>query len=192
MSSLNPKRTVAELKDLRERTADENGAWRVAWSDTWLDGSLNLLAGLESIRRIKDDYGGRPPVTVRLVDWADEEGARFGRSLFGSSACSGSLVPDEERGRSDKDGILVKDALARCGGTWTGCSSRAASSSTPPPTWSCTSNRVRSSRAWGCRSGWCRAPSGWSATASTSAARPPTPAPPPWTAAATPSWRRRA
>ncbi len=54
-------------------------------------------------------------MTVRLVDWADEEGARFGRSLFGSSACSGSLVPDEERERRDKDGVRVEDALRRCG-----------------------------------------------------------------------------
>jgi N-carbamoyl-L-amino-acid hydrolase len=167
MSTLDPSRTVAELQDLRARTADENGAWRVAWSDTWLearawlrhktdalglethmdaagnvwhtlvgdserelligghmdsvpgggwlDGCLNLLAGLEAIRRIHHSYDGRPPVTVRLVDWADEEGARFGRSLFGSSACSGSLVPAEERGRKDRDGILVEDALARVG-----------------------------------------------------------------------------
>src|SRR5262245_4206202 len=50
----------------------------------WLDGSLNVLAGLEVLRRIASQ--GTPPVTVRLVDWADEEGARFGRSLFGSSA----------------------------------------------------------------------------------------------------------
>src|SRR5687767_4883553 len=57
----------------------------------WLDGSLNLLAGLEILRRLATQYDGRPPCTVRLVDWADEEGARFGKSLFGSSACSGSL-----------------------------------------------------------------------------------------------------
>src|SRR4029077_9808233 len=34
--SLNPKRAVAELKELRELTADENGAQRVAWTNTWL------------------------------------------------------------------------------------------------------------------------------------------------------------
>lgn len=164
---LDPKRTVAELEDLRERTADENGAWRVAWTDVWLDarawlrekldalglethmdaagnvwstlkgesdvelvigghmdsvpgggwldGCLNVLAGLESIRRIKQQYGGKPPVTVRLVDWADEEGARFGRSLMGSSAAGGTLVPDEERDRKDKDGVSLVDALKRCG-----------------------------------------------------------------------------
>ena len=64
----------------------------------WLDGCLNVLAGVEILRRIDAQYDGKPPVTVRLVDWADEEGARFGKSLFGSSACSGNLDMDEARG----------------------------------------------------------------------------------------------
>src|ERR1700736_4848585 len=68
----------------------------------WLDGGLNLLAGVEILRRINEQYRGKPPVTVRLVDWADEEGARFGKSLFGSSACSGNLDLDEARGLVDK------------------------------------------------------------------------------------------
>lgn len=167
MSPLDPKRTVRELKELRALTGDENGAWRVAWTDTWLkarefmraktdalglethmdvagnvwstlpgesdvelligghmdsvpgggwlDGCLNVLAGLETVRRISEQYGGKPPVTVRLVDWADEEGARFGRSLLGSSAAGGTLVPDEERDRKDADGVHLVDALKRCG-----------------------------------------------------------------------------
>lgn len=166
MTTLNPKRTVEELKDLRRLTADGQGAQRVAWTDTWLsarrwlrekldalglethqdqagnvwstlkgesekslligghmdsvpnggwlDGCLNVMAGLEVIRRIKDEYG-TPPVTIQLVDWADEEGARFGRSLFGSSSCAGTMNPDDERNRIDKDGIRFEDALKRCG-----------------------------------------------------------------------------
>ena len=50
-------------------------------------------------------------MTVRLVDWADEEGARFGKSLFGSSACSGKLDMDEARELKDKDGIRLPDAI---------------------------------------------------------------------------------
>src|SRR6185437_13498730 len=50
-------------------------------------------------------------VTVRVVDWADEEGARFGRSLFGSSAFSGALVIDEVRGLKDRDGVTLPEAL---------------------------------------------------------------------------------
>lgn len=164
---LEPKRTVAELKELRALTGDENGAWRVAWTDTWLkarewfesklaglpvehhydaagnnwvtlggksekalligghldsvpgggwlDGCLNVLAGLEVLRRIAEEYEGKPPVTVRLVDWADEEGARFGRSLLGSSAFAGTHTIEADRGRTDKDGIRLDDALRRCG-----------------------------------------------------------------------------
>jgi hydantoinase/carbamoylase family amidase len=79
----------------------------------WLDGCLNVLAGLEVLRRLAGE--GTPPLTVRLVDWADEEGARFGRSLLGSSACAGALQPDVERNRTDKAGIRLEDALRRCG-----------------------------------------------------------------------------
>jgi N-carbamoyl-L-amino-acid hydrolase len=79
----------------------------------WLDGCLNLLAGVEVLRHIASQ--GTPPVTVRLVDWADEEGARFGRSLFGSSSTSGHMNPDELRKLKDKDGTLLQDALERVG-----------------------------------------------------------------------------
>jgi N-carbamoyl-L-amino-acid hydrolase len=80
----------------------------------WLDGCLNVLAGLEVLRRIAEQ--GTPPVTVRLVDWADEEGARFGRSLFGSSAAAGSMRDQEElRVLRDRDGVALPDALAAHG-----------------------------------------------------------------------------
>jgi beta-ureidopropionase / N-carbamoyl-L-amino-acid hydrolase len=159
-----PGRTVAELRELQEVTGDENGAQRVAWTDTWrrarewlrgkldgtgaeetidaagnqwftlrgdseralligghidsvpnggwLDGALNVMAGVEVLRRIADE--GTPPLTVRLVNWADEEGARFGRSLFGSSAAAGSMADQEElRQRKDADGVSLPDAIAR-------------------------------------------------------------------------------
>jgi N-carbamoyl-L-amino-acid hydrolase len=77
----------------------------------WLDGCLNTLAGLEVLRNSHAQFGGRPPVTIRLVDWADEEGARFGKSLFGSSACSGNLEMDEARRLVDQDGITLLEAL---------------------------------------------------------------------------------
>lgn len=79
----------------------------------WLDGALNIVAGSAIVRRLARQ--GRPPITVRLVDWADEEGARFGRSLFGSSAASGSLNPKDLVGLTDREGIRLPDALARCG-----------------------------------------------------------------------------
>ena len=166
-ASVDPRRTISELKELRALTADDNGAQRVAFTRTWvetrswlrsklgglpvethvdqagnlwstlkglsgrslligghmdsvpnggwLDGCLNVLAGLEVIRRISARYDGLPPVTVRLVDWADEEGARFGKSLFGSSACSGTLDMAEARGLRDRDGVGLPEALREVG-----------------------------------------------------------------------------
>ncbi len=163
---LQPSRTVQELRELQELTGDENGAQRVAWTETWerarewlrgklaglaveedidtagnqwftlrggseralligghidsvpnggwLDGCLNVMAGVEVLRRLAEE--GEPAVTVRLVNWADEEGARFGRSLFGSSAAAGSMADqDELRERRDADGVALPDALAEHG-----------------------------------------------------------------------------
>src|SRR5712691_9511461 len=164
--AVDAKRTVAELRELQELTGDENGAQRVAWTDTWqqarewlpgklagtgaeetidpagnqwftlagdsdralligghidsvpnggwLDGALNVMAGVEVLRRIAEE--GKPPVTVRLVNWADEEGARLGRSLFDSSAAAGSMADQEElRARKDADGTPLPDALREHG-----------------------------------------------------------------------------
>jgi hydantoinase/carbamoylase family amidase len=164
---LDPKRTVAELKELRALTGDADGAQRVAFTGTWLkarawlreqlaglpveiatdaagnlwitlrgeseralllgghmdsvpnggwlDGCLNVMAGVAALRRIHAQYRGRPPVTVRVVDWADEEGARFGKSLFGSSACSGTLDMDEAARLKDRDGVSLPEALKNVG-----------------------------------------------------------------------------
>jgi beta-ureidopropionase / N-carbamoyl-L-amino-acid hydrolase len=164
--ALEPSRTVEELRELRELTGNEDGAQRVAWSDTWvqarewlaakvdetgaeesvdeagnqwftlrgggekalligghidsvpnggwLDGALNVMAGVEVLRRIAAD--GEPPVTVRLVNWADEEGARFGRSLFGSSAAAGTMADqDELRTRKDAEGNALPEVVSRHG-----------------------------------------------------------------------------
>ncbi|MEZ4859839.1 MAG: Zn-dependent hydrolase [Caldilineaceae bacterium] len=79
----------------------------------WLDGCLNTLAGLEVLRRIA--AAGTPPVTVRLVDWADEEGARFGHSLLGSSAVAGVLQPEAAAVLRDRDGVTLAAALREYG-----------------------------------------------------------------------------
>ena len=81
----------------------------------WLDGCLGVIAALAVIKRISNQYDGKPPVTIRLVDWADEEGARFGRSLFGSSAFAGTHSIDADRARTDSNGIRMEEALAQCG-----------------------------------------------------------------------------
>jgi N-carbamoyl-L-amino-acid hydrolase len=80
----------------------------------WLDGALNVVAGIEVLRRLAEE--GPPPLTVRLVNWADEEGARFGRSLFGSSAAAGSMADQEElRAKVDANGIALRTAVSEHG-----------------------------------------------------------------------------
>ncbi len=80
----------------------------------WLDGVLGLMTALEVVRQLAV-LPTPPPISVKFVDWADEEGARFTRSLLGSSACAGTLVPDDVRGLSDARGVTLGDALASCG-----------------------------------------------------------------------------
>jgi N-carbamoyl-L-amino-acid hydrolase len=78
----------------------------------WLDGCLGVCAALEVLRGHK---GETPKVTLKLIDWADEEGARFGRSLLGSSAAAGTLDPDAVRHLKDAEGISLPDALKENG-----------------------------------------------------------------------------
>ena len=105
----------ATLRGVSEKALLIGGHFDSVPNGGWLDGCLNVLAGVEILRRISAQYDGRPPVTVRLVDWADEEGARFGKSLFGSSACSGNLDMDEARALVDRDGVRLPDALREHG-----------------------------------------------------------------------------
>jgi allantoate deiminase len=165
MAAVDPGRVVADLRELKRLTGDDDGAQRVAWTDTWkaandwfrdelaaiegvsvetdaagnlwatapgdserfvivgghldsvpnggwLDGILNVLAGLEVLRAQAPESR---PLTLKLVSWADEEGARFGRSLLGSSAAAGSLEPDSVRGLADSDGVGLPDALREHG-----------------------------------------------------------------------------
>jgi N-carbamoyl-L-amino-acid hydrolase len=100
----------ATLKGATDRSLLIGGHIDSVPNGGWLDGCLNLIAGLEVLRRIA--AGKTPPVTVRLVDWADEEGARFGRSLFGSSAAAGTLRPDDLRNLTDRDGVKLAEAVA--------------------------------------------------------------------------------
>lgn len=79
----------------------------------WLDGALGVMSGLELIRAVAGE--GTPPVTIAVVDWADEEGARFSRSLFGSGACMGTLDVEVLRGLVDKEGGKLPEILAEHG-----------------------------------------------------------------------------
>ena len=96
-----------------ERTVIIGGHLDSVPNGGWLDGTLGVLVALEALRRY--GHGSKPPVTLRLVDWADEEGARFGRSLLGSSAAAGRLKVDEIRELRDAEGIRLEDALRDSG-----------------------------------------------------------------------------
>ena len=165
MTTFDPARVVADLRELANRTGGPEGSRRLAWTPDWLqaraflreslatlpvevdedeagnlwavlrgdrsdmlcvgshldsvpkggwlDGALGVMAGLELLRALAAQ--GTPPVTVALVDWADEEGARFSRSLFGSAACMGTLDIEVLRGLTDKEGARLPETLAQHG-----------------------------------------------------------------------------
>jgi allantoate deiminase len=102
----------ATLKGASDRTVIIGSHLDSVPNGGWLDGALGVMAGLEALRMFKDQ---RPSVTIKVVDWADEEGARFGRSLLGSSAASGSLRIAEVEGLADKTGVKLIDALRENG-----------------------------------------------------------------------------
>lgn len=81
----------------------------------WLDGAYGVMCALEVLRTLA--AGPRLPCTVALVDWADEEGARFGRSLFGSAAVAGTLEVDTVGDLVDRDGARLADVVAPWGVT---------------------------------------------------------------------------
>jgi N-carbamoyl-L-amino-acid hydrolase len=104
----------ARLEGRGERTVAVGSHLDSVPGGGWLDGALGVMAGLELLRALS--AAGEPPrCTVALVDWADEEGARFGRSLFGSSAAAGTLDPAELRGVTDTDGRPAEEVLAAFG-----------------------------------------------------------------------------
>lgn len=80
----------------------------------WLDGCLGVLAGAEVLRGLYRD-GVELPVSISVVDWADEEGARFGRSLFGSGAVGGTLEIDAVRDLVDNQGRRLGEVVSEHG-----------------------------------------------------------------------------
>jgi hydantoinase/carbamoylase family amidase len=83
-------------------------------SGGWLDGALGVLAAA-GVMRSWVSSGQRPPRSLALVDWADEEGARFGHSLFGSSAFSGTFDAPHAGELCDQTGQRLADVVAADG-----------------------------------------------------------------------------
>jgi N-carbamoyl-L-amino-acid hydrolase len=80
----------------------------------WLDGAFGVMGAL-GVLRAWAGAEAQPPRTLALVDWADEEGARFGRSLFGSSAAAGTFDPAELANARDAEGRHPPGVLAENG-----------------------------------------------------------------------------
>jgi hydantoinase/carbamoylase family amidase len=78
----------------------------------WLDGALGVMAALEVMRAAASE---RERHAVTLVDFADEEGARFGRSLFGSAAVAGTLDVQAVEGLRDAEGRSIREVVAEHG-----------------------------------------------------------------------------
>ncbi|MGH2988012.1 MAG: M20/M25/M40 family metallo-hydrolase, partial [Solirubrobacterales bacterium] len=166
--AIDARGVIADLRELERRTADERGAQRLCWSETWraarvflgellaeigiepetdeagnlwarldgaepgapalalgshldsvpdggwLDGALGVMAAL-AVLRAHAAVDSPPPRGLVLVDWADEEGARFGRSLFGSSAFAGTLDPAELGELRDAEDRPIAEVLAANG-----------------------------------------------------------------------------
>ncbi|HEU0024496.1 MAG TPA: Zn-dependent hydrolase [Thermoleophilaceae bacterium] len=165
MTKVDPRRVIADLRELERRTGGPDGARRLCWTEDWsaaraflrerlaeldgvrpeedeagnlwarlpgrgpetvavgshldsvpgggwLDGALGVMAALEVLRVAAESGAER---SVALVDFADEEGARFGRSLFGSSAVGGTLDPAALEGLRDSGGRAIREVLAENG-----------------------------------------------------------------------------
>src|SRR5690606_15082244 len=82
------------------------------------DGTYGVLAAFVAVEAVRAEAGRRgeePAVDLILVDWMNEEGARFQPSLLGSSTYCGELDLDFALSRRDGDGLSVGEELARTG-----------------------------------------------------------------------------
>ncbi len=74
------------------------------------DGALGVLAGLEVMRTL-NELGITTEAPVELVNWTDEEGARFGKAMMGSGVWAGQFDQAETEALRDPDGVSVAEAL---------------------------------------------------------------------------------
>ncbi len=88
-----------------------------------LDGAYGVLAACEAVQAVRERFaadGMTPRCNLAIVDWTNEEGARFQPSILGSSVYAGALERDYALGRLDGDGISVAEALEAIGYAGTG------------------------------------------------------------------------
>jgi N-carbamoyl-L-amino-acid hydrolase len=80
------------------------------------DGPLGVVSALAAVDALRES-GFRPARPIGVVNFGDEEGARFGVACAGSRVITGALAPDRARALADADGVTIGDAMARQGYT---------------------------------------------------------------------------
>jgi N-carbamoyl-L-amino-acid hydrolase len=78
------------------------------------DGILGVLAGLEVIRTL-NEHGVETDHPIEVIDWTNEEGARFAPAMLGSGVFAGVLEKKKIYGSRDRDGQVFQDELERIG-----------------------------------------------------------------------------
>ncbi|MFI3045122.1 Allantoate amidohydrolase [Pseudomonas coronafaciens pv. coronafaciens] len=82
------------------------------------DGVYGVLAGavaVATLARQMRERGEIPACNLAVVNWTNEEGARFQPSLIGSGVFTGALALNDAWESRDGDGIRLKDALQAIG-----------------------------------------------------------------------------
>jgi N-carbamoyl-L-amino-acid hydrolase len=78
------------------------------------DGILGVLAALEIVRTL-NDAGVRTRRAIEIVNWTNEEGARFQPPMLGSAVFAGVRTLPWAHARTDDTGRTVDEELARIG-----------------------------------------------------------------------------
>src|ERR1700729_942328 len=78
------------------------------------DGTLGVLGALEAMRTLHEqDYETNAP--IEIVNWTNEEGARFAPAMLASGTFAGVFTADFARARADRDGKTFGEELERIG-----------------------------------------------------------------------------
>ncbi|MFS0620350.1 Zn-dependent hydrolase [Priestia megaterium] len=78
------------------------------------DGILGVVAGLELVRTLVE-HNIKPKVPITIVNFTNEEGARFEPSMMASGILSGKFQKDVMMKKTDVDGVTFEQALQSCG-----------------------------------------------------------------------------
>lgn len=78
------------------------------------DGILGVLAGLEVVHALRD-AGVVPRHPIAVIDWTNEEGARFAPAMVASGVHAGVFAPETALAATDRDGVTLGAALAASG-----------------------------------------------------------------------------